>query len=58
MPNSMVEIGLALELLPLSPLIAANILRRRLKRSLVLIYCMIDEYSSFLFDAINSAILL
>ena len=57
-PNSMVEIGLALVLLPLSPLIAIRMLLKRLKRSRVLIYSMTCEYSSFLFKAISCAILL
>ena len=57
-PNSMVEIGLALELLPLSPLIATRMLLNRLNRNRVLIYCITCEYSSFLFNAISCAILL
>ena len=57
-PNSIVEIGLALELLPLSPLIAIRMLLKRLNRNRVRIYCITCEYSSFLFKAISCAILL
>ena len=52
----MEEIGPALVLFPLTPRTATKILRRRLKRTLVLMYEIICAYSPFFFNAINSAI--